>query len=536
MNIEDLQKISSFTTRDNKIYINIGALASFYVTMPRQASMYIKEKDKIINMMIGDEKLFEAFLSLLENKIEKYDVYIYDSYDILYKHNIDISDIISDLALRSTNKNKKKLRKINQIKSGKAYRRKLCDKKLIFGKTYLDVIKDLCKIPEEFEALLDSFEDDVYGRKLKKIFGYIELESLAKEICNENEFNNFKTNSNFIKEEFNDPRVEDFVPYRGNVDKFTLDPSILEEIKKGMPENLNDIQKAYYGYRRICELFTFSEKYFIAQSDKAIDDINRLNNIKIGDSLVCSELTMIFAKYLDSLNIPFMISNNNNQREINYKTHLKLLFLAEDAVVDADIANTAVNSDISISKFYNFTQFFKVYSDKKRTIARFNKNIKEVDKLFKERYNDEKQKRNKELLKALRTTRKDDLTIQDKIDLLLVFVKSFEYNSLDLFSVINAVAYNLFDDDDSYYDIEFIINNAPYDGDEAEVVLCVTTNKNGVEKDTLNNEYYIFNKGVLKEKLNIDKIKEKFENGEFEYTSNKRDIPGIDNPQSIKKR
>ena len=121
------------------------------------------------------------------------------------------------------------------------------------------------------------------------------------------------------------------------------------------------------------------------------------------------------------------------------------------------------------------------------------------------------------------------MTIQDKIDLLLVFIKSFKYNSLDLFSVINAVAYNLFDDDDSYYDIEFIINNSPYDGDDAEVVLCVTTNKNGVENDTVNNEYYIFNKGVLKEKLKIDQIREKFESGEFEYTSEKRDIPGVEN-------
>ena len=100
MDIKELKKVSSFTTKDNNIYINLSFFAAFYNTLSRQAIMYMNEKDKIINMIIGTDGVFEALSSLLENKIEKYNVYIYDSYDILRKHDIDISEFISDLYIK----------------------------------------------------------------------------------------------------------------------------------------------------------------------------------------------------------------------------------------------------------------------------------------------------------------------------------------------------------------------------------------------------------------------------------------------------
>ena len=100
---------------------------------------------------------------------------------------------------------------------------------------------------------------------------------------------------------------------------------------------------------------------------------------------------------------------------------------------------------------------------------------------------------------------------------------------MDLFDVVEDISYYIFDRVGTYHDIEFIINHSPYDDEEDEVVICVTINKNGIIKDIENNEYYIFNYGKLKEKLSLEEIKERFKNDEFEYTSARRHIPGIEN-------
>ena len=533
MNIKELKKIRSFATKDNDIYINLSYFSLYFTMLPEQASMYVNKKEKVIDILIGDEKLFNYLLSLLANGIDEYVIYLYDDSNILYKHNVVISDIISLLALGSDSKHKSKLKKINYLTTNKLYKRRFLKKDLYFGITYKDIIKILSKEPNEFLTWLET-NNSLKGQDIYNAIEHVNIVNFAKEIIKESELNNLRLNIKYIKEKYEkDEEWKRFVPYRGNVDMFDLDPSILVELKKGMPEHFNDIQKAYYGYRRICELFTYNKNYLIKLNYSVVENINRLNHIKIGDPIVCNEATMIFAKFLDSLDIPFRIINYDNQDEFTYKTHIRLLFQANEAVVFADIAEGAVKGDIAFSKFHDYTYNFGPYGEDERTVSRVKECINEANDYINNNYIDPKQKKCRQLLKTLKiakdTHQMDKLSVEEKIKKLLSCISLLDFSSMDLFDVVEDISYYIFNRVGTYHDIEFIINHSPYDDEEDEVVICVTINKNGIIKDIENNEYYIFNYGKLKEKLSLEEIKERFKNDEFEYTSKRRHIPGIEN-------
>ena len=521
------------TTIKNRIYINYRTFASYNKTIPEEVESFARKKEYILDYIIKNDEIFNAILEMLEKGVDTFKVFIDNPYgktNECFKYIINILDIIGYLTLSSDFKSKIKLKMINIRLSSKVYRKKMLRSKVFFEMTCEDIIRLLAKSPEEFAIYINSKNNEFYGFDLNNSIESINLEKLAKDILNEKELINLKTNIKHISDNYRiSEAVSKFVPFRGHVDDFDLDSSILEEIKKGMPEHYNDFQKAYYGYRRICDLFSYNEKYFINRSVEFLDDIERLNNIKIGDSVTCNELTMIFAKYLDTLNIPFRIVNHHFQNENDYKTHLGLILLANYAVASADLGLGAIKGDISFSKFFDSAQFFKSFDRDSQTSERIEQYKKEVDEYYNYNYFDERQKQSREIVRGLEYA---FIEPQDRIQMLLFFIEAFEYNSMDLFVVIKYIAHLIFSKDESFCNIEFLINNQPYDEDEGKVVLCVTLNENGVQSDIQNNTYYIFNRGKFKEKLNLEEIREKFENGYFSYSKDKRHIPGVENKLS----
>ncbi len=536
MNAEDLKRVTSFATKRNEIYIHIEYLSAFFSVTSWESSMYAKPKERVIDLLINDDDLFKHLITLIERGVQKYKINIFNSFcDILYKHDITLDEIVNDLTLSTSSQSRKKLKKILYITTSKIHKKKVLNRNLFFGLTYKDIIYVLSKKHSDFLTWLKS-DKEFNGHDIYNAIENINLETFAKDILNDNEYDNLKQNLAYIKKEYEpDQEVERFAPFRGQVDNFILDPTIIEEIKKGMPEHFNDIQKAYYGYRRICDLFTYNEDYFIHKSYDVFNDIDRLNHIKIGDYIVCNEATMIFAKFLDSLNIPFSIINYDNETDSVYKNHLRLLFLANDAVVFADLGDGAAKSDIAFSKFYDYVHSFGPFGENENTIERVLRDIKEVNEFYVNNCKDLKQKRCREALRKLEAESKahkmDDLNDEQRINKLLSYISLFEYNAMNLFQVIDDLSSYIFGRDKTCHDMEIIINNQPYEGENTRLVLCVTTNKNGMFSEPENNDYYIFSMGKLKEVLSLEEIKERFKTGEFEFSSEKRLIPGVDNPK-----
>ena len=539
MNAKDLEKVMTFAIKDNEIYVSMIYLSAYCKNTARESKAYAKSKEKILDLLINDDALFDTLIKFIENGIQIYKIHIFDEYcNILYKHDVTLNEIVNDLTLRTSQQSRKKLKRILYFTTSKVYRKKLLQRDLFFGITYKDIIKELSVNPNVFITWLKSKDKEFDGEDIYNALKNINLEVFAKDILKDKQLANFQQNIAYIKKEYEpDKEVERFSPFRGQVDNFKLDPSIIEEINKGMPEHFNDIQKAYYGYRRICDLFTYSEDFFLDMNMEHLDDIDKLNHLKIGDPIVCNEATMIFAKFLDSLNIPFSIINYDNETDDTYKNHLRLLFLANDAVVFADLAENAAKSDIAFSKFYDFVHSFGPYGENERTIERVMGYVNEVNEFYNNNCMDLKQKRCREALKKLKAESKankmDSLDEEQKIDKLLSNISLFEYNSTDLFDVIKDISFYIFNRDNTCHDLEFIVNNQPYKNDNAKLVLCVTTNVNGVYDEPETNDYYIFSKGKLKEVLSLEEMKERFKLGEFEFTSEKRFIPGVENTKTI---
>ena len=157
---------------------------------------------------------------MLAKGIEEYHIYLYDDSNILYKHNVVISDIISLIALGSNSKHKSKLKKINYLTTNKLYKRRFLKKDLFFGITYKDIIKILSKEPNEFLTWLET-NNSLKGQDIYNAIEHINIENFAKEILKESELNNLRLNIKYIKEKYEkDEEWKRFVPYRGNVDMF----------------------------------------------------------------------------------------------------------------------------------------------------------------------------------------------------------------------------------------------------------------------------------------------------------------------------
>ena len=384
---------------------------------------------------------------------------------------------------------------------------------------------------EEFYKLL--FQSIYDGFKInKKLIDLFNISAVDEEIIYKN--------IGVIKYYFQPNRVGnvEFVESRNIVDEFTLSDELKECILDGMPANFNKLQKAYYIYRRLCQKFSYDEDFFcykyVLEDDKdakkpVIDhaDIKRLNDIKVDSDVICTEITMLFAKFLDILEISYQIVDHSRNTNIDYKdSHMKVMFKIGDIVMEADAAHGLMGSDLSREKSYgsvhNFNPLFEVPLRLKETV---HDQLALVDEYLNRR------KDKNQFIDALDVyeslyKKKKNISIEDRLKIIMDVIDKTDLKFIDIQQIISTLRKNVFDSCEDACKIEFIVNRRPLKADKSyELAIVVIYNENGnVNKFPSSNKYIVITSDKNKEQLDFDEIKSRFEDGIYGFAGRDRKI------------
>ena len=176
-------------------------------------------------------------------------------------------------------------------------------KKIVQNITYGDLFYILKQPGEEIEKLIknDNFRGVSGTEFYKLIYEYLyngyTIKKRLLEIFDISEEEEKRINQNIKKIEYqykeNIYAKKDFIESKNISNQFELNKRIKKAVLKEMPDGLNKLQKAYYIYRRLCQLFIYDEDYYCYGYIAAIDN-NAKKHIVINAGVTKSYYMNIF--------------------------------------------------------------------------------------------------------------------------------------------------------------------------------------------------------------------------------------------------
>ena len=341
--------------------------------------------------------------------------------------------------------------------------------------------------------------------------------------------NNIKDRINYIE---NQDKI-DFVLFEK---KFTSEPidSLYRNIKideefndyllKGLPSNLNKLEKVIYIYIKLCkelnydlEYYTVRQKGPIAEPHKNISNVKNVN-LK-NKNVVCYEFNAIFAYFLNEFNIEFEVRQHGD----NYgDTHAWLRVNIDNLLISFDSMHRILwEFDILNAKINNPLQGVKLYNKNKEVKENFNNIVDKVYNLFKKENKMEDKIDMKELSDK-------DIPIFDKLNIMVN-----DTNKKDL-SEIESIGY-LLQSNKEFNKLnkeEKIVNELILKkvNNELKLGILFISYNTMVKKEDREYNYYIYLPDETLRRMDDETLKFYLENNMFEIYDRDRDIKvkGID--------
>ena len=329
---------------------------------------------------------------------------------------------------------------------------------------------------------------------------------------------------------------EEFIPYNNIKGDFSLSEKLKESVLLNMPDHFDLLEKAYYIYRRLCDMFYYDEeyfcynngtKYFLRKEKPYVDhnDITRLSNITGSSGLVCTEITMIYSKFLDLFGIPYQILDYDDNKDVSYtESHLKVRLKVDNYLIDADAGHGVFNSDMSSAKIFqeinSFTPVKNVSEEEKEEIK--NKKAK-VDEYYSSVFKDNEFNDALQIYKD-NYAKYDNLSFEEKVDEFKKIVKIPNYPFIVMFSWVKELEDKMFGADNHHCHAEFFINNCSFNPDSRyELALVIIHNEEeDLYDDELTNTYIVITEDRSERTLDMLGFYEKLNLGILDYTSYKR--------------
>lgn len=179
-------------------------------------------------------------------------------------------------------------------------------------------------------------------------------------------------------------------------DKYNINPKLRTEVLKDMPQELGDLEKSIYIYRKLCQILVYDSKFFVNDSGPQLlehSNIMRLNTITPeNNAVVCYEFAYIYAKFLEefSINHEIRFGTQNRQNAFNARsererkdyggtTHAFCVVKAEDIIFVADSTTTAFGGDLINAKIGEYLNGFEVLSNEMDKRERFEEADKKIE-------------------------------------------------------------------------------------------------------------------------------------------------------------
>ena len=330
--------------------------------------------------------------------------------------------------------------------------------------------------------------------------------------------------------------IEDFHTYDFISSDVSLKKEFIDDIMSGIPVEFDDLQKAYYIYRRLCLKFYYDEEYYCYNHGTAAfknkekpftnhDDIKRLKHIVPNTGMVCHEISTIYSKFLIMLKIPHQLLNYGDEQYDRYgKGHMKVRLKVGELLVDADAGHGIYGSDMSMAKLYQRVHnFTPVEETPKRLFDQFYEKIKIVDEYLAQ---NSSKTEFQDALEVYENTYADktDITFMEKVNILKEMIMSVSSPFIVMIGWVNDLKKKIFGRNNLHCHVEFLINNNPTNPNQRyELAMVIIFNEKGnIFENLEDNKYLLITEDHQERLLNCKDFKELIDKGSFDYTEVER--------------
>lgn len=533
MIVENVDKSKPYVLSGNNIFISNNHYSKYNFNLHglpyriRGAEKRDATKESAIDTIVRSEDLKKFMLNQIEKGIYSFNVAMYSSNAVFFKDTITINDIFDYLNLYDNKKNKSLLASIRHALDRKSILKKIFFGRLNRNNSFLSIIKILKEDPEIFKRNIDNNMYGISVDELVELVSPVDWEEFTKGVLSENERETIKINIDYLLcnyQKYEEMEL-DFEGEYANVDN--LRPEIIELIEQDMPDDLNQTEKAYFAYRRLCQMFSFDEHVVCGGRAHWLPD--NVNYIMPYDMVTCNDITVLFCKYLDKENIPYKIVGYNFDEKELFNEHLAVLFKTDEMLIHADAANRQIKNDISASKCLYPTKWFRLIGDNYKAKKNLRNYKKRVDEILDKHYINENYKIARELIEHIKGMDLSGFSIKEKIELAIDTIAKIKMLPIDMLELIDDIKLTIFGANNPYFDVKLLVKRPEHKEEQRKLVLCVASNENGVQDDYENNTYTIIREGNIIETVSWDEMSNNIGNNEDNsYRTLKRPAPGLE--------
>lgn len=321
-----------------------------------------------------------------------------------------------------------------------------------------------------------------------------------------------------------------------DIENVVIDKEFKCQILDGIPKDSLNLEKAIYIYIKMCKLLTYDEEYYVFKQHGEVaekhKDINYISKITSqNNAVVCFEFNLIYAKLLDELGIKLETSYKNLEDGSYGEGHANLIFRNGKYLVLADSVTSILQGDLVRAKLNQPLIGLKCLNQNSETIQEFSGYVSKMYTLISKQ---EHSIKDKELIGHIdtfdelveeyskQTDNKQDVSLNEKLDILISKVNSKNMKGIDSLSYILQLQKILFTEKELKENIEITIikNNETSQLEKNAVAGAVIA----INIEGFNNEnstvYYYYDYRTQLISLSKDIVQSKFDNGLFEYVDN----------------
>ncbi len=370
---------------------------------------------------------------------------------------------------------------------------------------------------EDYVFVLDQFLDN---------FKILEKYNLPK---------NMKGNLKKLMDNVDIIAINRCMDYPDNyLSKAVISDELRERIYRNMPDDFDNLEKAFYVYYELCNTLTYDEEQFARRYDKDYEikhrDFNRLKEVTPqNNKIVCYEFTAIYAAFLKELGIKFELVGACDYG----KGHVSLNLRHDKFIVNADSVVGIIRSDLAYAKNGLKLTGFILENENLRTELEFERKLEKV-------YSYIAKTDSPEFHGTVRQTKSyfnsipDDMDLGSKVKLFISLVTYSTLPPVDKFPYEIELKNKLFAKEaNPKEDPKFVMNFLSYDESDSfrekyGATTLITFNEDGVMSNIPSNHYVSIRSNGAVDAYTYPELRYQFENNILSGTiGNNREVPGF---------
>lgn len=314
---------------------------------------------------------------------------------------------------------------------------------------------------------------------------------------------------------------EEFVPYNHFFDHYKINQAFKDRLLKELPPNLTNLQKHYYLYKRVCQIFSYDDEFY-AGNQKKIYSQNHLDYTRIetldenNNIVVCYDATLFLAKLFEDLKSEIQVVDYDNNLSKKLSEHKKLKVKIDDYIISMDIAHGLIYNDMSFEKSFGEVKNFICLNSNERIINQFKEELQEVDKIIENNTSNI-------LYDAIELYEKEEmnnniLTFDEKFKFYLEVLSQCNFKEMDIINFSIALGKMIFGKKfHNDFNINYVTNHNPENKNKPIGLSYILSIK-------INEEEIFYYTDLTKEnpfsslkKISEEELQEMFDNGTLEY-------------------